>query len=430
MELNQGHNNSLDILAEVSGISVSIIHSIFQYCIAQLLSLQESIFTEATLNHNKITRQIRRYSTFISMNGRLYLYGCVDTEDDEQTHHNLRKCFKNDLNDLNTILKPSNAYKRWEDIKNIGEFLENKPSARHALMTRCSDEKSCCLHGLRNLNKARTWLRQVYKTLPNLNFRLQTDFVYWSDVILDPDNLTPVQTTELMSKLKNDQKTVNILVEQASLDGITEHNNNHAYIHNLFTPENVDVISRVFLSLPDSNLIGKVELLFVSITAYFSKISRLTWYTLMLGYISRSVNTDSFIPIPPITITPSPPPHEGLEDLLLKYYNSVNGSDLSSLQKIGKVWGKVFNNRQELKNNIPPTSLPTFISFIKRVNEAVDVQRMFLNKIIPDGWIRITSRKIPDTDVFVGPNGEREYSIENIYNRLNNNLLNRRLRNK
>jgi hypothetical protein len=345
----------LQTLARASGVSDQQVIHLLHFICDHIQQTKANLLRPRSDGHDSLRKTMARLQTFVPVNGRLFLYGCLDDEDPQQTQQNLKTCYESDLGELNHDLHTQ--FSTWESVHGVGDIVEASTDIRHTLLQRCR-----CQAVVRSEKMGR-WMRSTYKTLLELNRKWNTDYVTWSAVVsMDPDTLTAAQSEELQQRCEQDRHVLAAVLEMSALSALEEESNSDECM--LPTGEHMRTLARL---VGRTGVDGRIESTFVGLAAFASRgtsdIPVSTWYAWMLAYIAMSVDAGTFVPLPNTYRKPDSATLAALGDWLLEYHADWDDESAGALEKLGKAWGRVYNDTAQATDTLPPTVLPSFAEF-------------------------------------------------------------------
>ncbi len=350
---------SLTQLSQAASLPVQVVTALLRFTCIGLQALRDDMMVQHARDHDDVRRQIARNATFVRVNGTVYPYGVIDDNNPEQTRRNLRACYNDSVRDLNADI--GSNFMEWSDVVNVGDIIERSPSARKRLQDRC-----VCRHVMQDEERMRVWLRSSYRTLSELNTWLGTSFRQWSEVYLPVEERTKHQQDELLSRCNKSREILDGLLHASAVRAVREDKH---IVAMLPTSKDVYALARFLQLTPGMEHLGGVERIFVVLGIFAIKanshIPLSVWYALMLAFIARSVDTDTFqaLPVEPVS------DDDSLCSWVLDYYGGWGG-DSVALDKMVGDWGRKYASRADLCSSMPPTSLPSFDSYMAFVTRS------------------------------------------------------------
>lgn len=235
----------------------------------RLHEIQESHKTA----RNLVQGELRGCVEFVNVNGRLYRYGVVSGD-----QHRTQQCVKAlvpSLDEFNRVFKLD--AKSWDEVS---PFL-----IKNHLQSKVIREPHKLLPApVLSMNASTlTWLKGVYVSLHRLNNEWGTRFKTWEDVVLDPESET--QQNLLKDITRDDMAHLESMMKSMTQRAMASVNPSTDYR---------DVLE----CARDSATHGKVEMLFACTTKLHGRDAT-HMYMLMLLYLARSSESQTFSPLPP-----------------------------------------------------------------------------------------------------------------------------------
>ena len=316
----------MDKLSELTLLSEGEISDIIEFTCNKL---KEKMMPSYSLD---VREKMKQFKSFINIDGRLYMYGIID-DDDEMTIKNLQMVY-DDVDELNTEL--GTTFHNWEDVENMADILLHSREARHSLQKRCHDiiptgSEACQL----------AWLKSVFLTLNELNLELglaEYTFTQWRRVPLLA--IFEIYKSDLLEK-----KWIDVhILKKASV--ATDHDNDEKY--------NSTYVLRLIDDLYLKNSIAdKKEEFVFSILASVSRLPVSQWYIWMLIFLRHKQSEFNNCGT------------ERIATWVIGYYGGTHTQSLTGVYDlVSQDWGVNVLNYQDLCHNHVP-DVCTFSEFFK-----------------------------------------------------------------
>lgn len=225
--------------------------------------------------------EVKGFSEFIGVNGKVYRYGFV-SEDAVRTRTLARALFDNDLNKFRDIVGMK-GMSSWDDLQpaKLKVHLQRNHDAAVAL------NSSVLPAPLSDVNPpARNWLQGIYENIARLNVDWATDFQRWEDVTFTN---TEAQRESVRDATRSDMRNICALLSSSTKSAMMVEMGLKGEVEHLFNELTVPHI-------PDH---GEVEVLLATLAAQpSSPAAPDTLFTMLLLYLAHSVAHHTFTPLP------------------------------------------------------------------------------------------------------------------------------------